>query len=398
MKLLPEEKLQGPKLKPGTIPSVTTIEKSLGESKKYAIKKRKDVVSALINNNDPTLNHDENCNVRSENETLVPNTQLHCIETQCELGCEVDRKYLVLESTAYNMSDTVSNISDTDNMSDTFSKISDTYNMSDTVSNISDTDNMSDTFSKISDTYNMSDTVSNISDTDSENVEGNKESEVGETETKVINMSRYFKGTMLCVKYICECDNELAWYPQPMNGKQPQGIALIAPALFLSGILVEPLRSFCKAIVFTNRNKPVRLAGDGQYDSPGFSVKYLVYSFMDLDTGLVVDFELVQKGMVKSELERASFENIMEKCRHQLKRAGNRRNIRKCPLARCTTSPVHIRPINPLAGRSTEDMSGGGPGVAAPLAGTRGRVNAHGERGGGGDSVGHPVGLHQPAT
>ncbi|KAJ8890614.1 hypothetical protein PR048_010123 [Dryococelus australis] len=144
--------------------------------------------------------------------------------------------------------------------------------MSDTVSNISDTDNMSDTVSNISDTDNMSDTVSNISDTDSENVEGNKESEIGETER-----------TMLCVKYICECDNELAWYPQPMNGKQPQGIALIAPALFLSGILVEPFLSFCKysiqassqkvlerkkrklyIFVLRNRNKPVRLAGDGQ--------------------------------------------------------------------------------------------------------------------------------------
>ncbi|KAJ8887563.1 hypothetical protein PR048_013779, partial [Dryococelus australis] len=133
----------------------------------------------------------------------------------------------------------------------------------------------------------------NISDTGSENVEGNEESEVGETER-----------TMLCVKFICECGNESARYSQPVNGKQLQGNALIASELLLSGILFEP---------FLIRNKPVWLAGDGQYDSPGFSAKYFVYSLMDLDTGLVVDFELVQKGMIKDELERATCENIMEK-------------------------------------------------------------------------------------
>ncbi|KAJ8867152.1 hypothetical protein PR048_033016 [Dryococelus australis] len=124
------------------------LQKLLGEcssiayndrAKRYAVKKRKEVMGALIDNNDPRLNNDENCNVRSENETVVTNTQLHCIETQCELG-----------------------------------------------------------------------------------------------------------------------------------------------------------------------------SGDGQYDSHSFPAKYLVYSLMDLDTGLLVDFELVQKGMVKGELERAACENIME--------------------------------------------------------------------------------------
>ncbi|KAJ8897431.1 hypothetical protein PR048_002777 [Dryococelus australis] len=66
-------------------------------------------------------------------------------------------------------------------------------------------------------------------------------------------------------------------------------------------------------LLVQNRNNPVWLAGDGQYDSPGFSAKYLVYSLMYLDTGLVVDFELVQEEMVKGKLERAACENIMEK-------------------------------------------------------------------------------------
>ncbi|KAJ8879303.1 hypothetical protein PR048_019911, partial [Dryococelus australis] len=96
-----------------------------------------------------------------------------------------------------------------------------------------------------------------------------------------------------------------------MNGKKPQGNALIESALLLSGILFETFLSFYKAIKL-HINKPVWLAGDGQYDSPGFSAKYLVYSLMDLDIGLVVDLELVQKGIVKGELERAACENLME--------------------------------------------------------------------------------------
>ncbi|KAJ8881553.1 hypothetical protein PR048_018035, partial [Dryococelus australis] len=55
--------------------------------------------------------------------------------------------------------------------------------------------------------------------------------------------------------------------------------------------------------VVKNWRWPIRLSR--------FPAKYLVYSIMDLDTGL--DFELVQKGMVKSELERAVCENIMGK-------------------------------------------------------------------------------------
>ncbi|KAL4126650.1 hypothetical protein QTP88_010859 [Uroleucon formosanum] len=55
------------------------------------------------------------------------------------------------------------------------------------------------------------------------------------------------------------------------------------------------------------------LAGDGQYDSPGFCAKYCIYSVMDLNSSKIVDFQLVQKGMVKGDLERAACEMLLQK-------------------------------------------------------------------------------------
>lgn len=40
--------------------------------------------------------------------------------------------------------------------------------------------------------------------------------------------------------------------------------------------------------------RPARLAGDGRADSPGFSAKFGTYSLLDLDSGKIIHFELVQ--------------------------------------------------------------------------------------------------------
>lgn len=42
------------------------------------------------------------------------------------------------------------------------------------------------------------------------------------------------------------------------------------------------------------RANPLRLAGDGRADSPGFSAKFGTYSVLDLETTKIVHFELVQ--------------------------------------------------------------------------------------------------------
>jgi len=53
------------------------------------------------------------------------------------------------------------------------------------------------------------------------------------------------------------------------------------------------------------------LAGDGQYDSPGFCAKYCTYSIMDINTGKIIDFKLVQKGQFKGDLERQACEQLL---------------------------------------------------------------------------------------
>jgi hypothetical protein len=61
-------------------------------------------------------------------------------------------------------------------------------------------------------------------------------------------LNSYTKGSMLCVKLVCECGNKRSWYSQPMVGKRAEGNVLIASSLLLSGILFTPFKSFCNTI------------------------------------------------------------------------------------------------------------------------------------------------------
>jgi hypothetical protein len=150
-------------------------------------------------------------------------------------------------------------------------------------------------------------------------------------------LNSYTKRSMLCVKIVCECGNKITWYSQPMVGKRPEGNVLIASSLLLSGILFTPFKSFCNTIkmpmmprstfdkrvnnivgpvikdkdlwyvereknlnTLKNSREPIWLAGDGQFDSPGFSAKYIICSTMDLHSGLIIDSELLQKDLIKA--------------------------------------------------------------------------------------------------
>lgn len=53
------------------------------------------------------------------------------------------------------------------------------------------------------------------------------------------------------------------------------------------------------------------LAGDGQFDSPGFCAKFVTYSIMDLNTGYIIDFSIIQKGMVKGDLEKSACNYVL---------------------------------------------------------------------------------------
>ena len=46
------------------------------------------------------------------------------------------------------------------------------------------------------------------------------------------------------------------------------------------------------------KNKDIVLSGDGRCDSPGQSAKYCTYSMMDIDTGYILHFKIVDKREV----------------------------------------------------------------------------------------------------
>ena len=59
------------------------------------------------------------------------------------------------------------------------------------------------------------------------------------------------------------------------------------------------------------KTKEVDIAGDGHYDSPGWTAKYCTYSILEISTGAILDLFVCQRGMYCGDLE-------MESCREVL--------------------------------------------------------------------------------
>jgi hypothetical protein len=56
----------------------------------------------------------------------------------------------------------------------------------------------------------------------------------------------------------------------------------------------------------------------GQYDSPGFSAKCVTYSIMDIKIKTILDFVLLQRGMVDGDLEKAACEKVLNEMTSKL--------------------------------------------------------------------------------
>jgi len=141
-------------------------------------------------------------------------------------------------------------------------------------------------------------------------------------------------------------NHTLNWSSQPQYGKLPVGNVLIASSLMMSGINFNSFIEFCSTLnlnMFTrtiydrhisryftpvvnfawykkqnemlgkirNSSDATWLAGDGQFDSPGFCAKFVTYSIMDLNTGNIIDFSIIQKGMVKGDLEKSACNYVL---------------------------------------------------------------------------------------
>ncbi|KAJ8893602.1 hypothetical protein PR048_006202 [Dryococelus australis] len=129
---------------------------------------------------------------------------------------------------------------------------------------------------------------------------------------EISNMSYYCKGAMMCIKNACACRNVFSWYSHPVFCKRQEGNVEIASSLSLD-IAMFSNTPYDKIINSIISQVIKSLAGDGQYDSPGFCAKYVVYSLMDLHRGIIVDFELWQKGMEKGDLEKNACEDLISK-------------------------------------------------------------------------------------
>ena len=137
-------------------------------------------------------------------------------------------------------------------------------------------------------------------------------------------------GSFVQIIQLCQaCNSRRTWESQPFIGNVPAGNLRISAAILCSGSLpAKSLRIFeflnCYSIskttffrhqqmylhpaihmvwkadqerslsTFLETNSPLLLSGDGRSDSPGHSAKYGSYSFLELSTGKVVDFQLVQ--------------------------------------------------------------------------------------------------------
>ncbi|KAE9524465.1 hypothetical protein AGLY_015186 [Aphis glycines] len=141
----------------------------------------------------------------------------------------------------------------------------------------------------------------------------------------VVSVQHYIQGALQSVITICDRNHKLIWRSQNKSNKRPLGNILIGSALTLSGILYTQMCYTGPIIcnIWENQKKStidsiknsendIWLVGDGQYDSSGFCAKYCIYSVMDLRSGKIVDFKLVQKGMVKGDLERKGCELLLD--------------------------------------------------------------------------------------
>lgn len=168
----------------------------------------------------------------------------------------------------------------------------------------------------------------------------------------VENSTKSVIGTMLIIKSTCIDGHTVTWYSHPTHGSNNRSLGNIAIASsillsglsfsafqdlafvlklaifssttyydiiksYISGVLAQVWQEHRQANVgdLLSAEDDVQLAGDGQYDSPGFSGKYCTYSVMDLKTHKIIDFEVVQRKQVVVDLEKAGCERVLRRLR-----------------------------------------------------------------------------------
>lgn len=164
----------------------------------------------------------------------------------------------------------------------------------------------------------------------------------------VTSVKQSTKGTLLIVTTICEKGHIVRWRSQKTKQRYGMGTVSIATAMYITGLSFATFQSFAETIhlcfmsertFYTlikrfvspaikhtwtkhkqetinelKKNKcAIKIAGDGQYDSPGFCAKYVTYTVMEVDTDKIIDFIVLQKGLVNGELEKPACDQLLSR-------------------------------------------------------------------------------------
>ncbi|XP_040191633.1 uncharacterized protein LOC120924691 isoform X1 [Rana temporaria] len=166
---------------------------------------------------------------------------------------------------------------------------------------------------------------------------------------KVIKIKKYLVGSALVVEGFCgEHHRFHLWSSQPFVGKMPAGNLLLSGSILGSGSNFRKVSNFfhllglcgiSQTTYYKNQNyylfpiinhhwceerkdvisiigtRTVALAGDGQCDSPGSSAKYCTYTFLDMDTDKIIDFQVepIKTGASSTSLEKIAFEKALQR-------------------------------------------------------------------------------------
>lgn len=349
--LLPNEK-NVRKLKKTAIPSLLlSVKNASGSSKRCSTYIRKKLVSELASE------HVEEQQCASE-----PDVSSHPMDTdvsygniearmsedigvQCELGSEIYYKYSALYE------------NDTDDESINSSELS--LQTSDSENELVDIGTIKE------DTTDDSESDGNIRDIDGDKRQVQTDFEFILVQTKtlltlfkhcancalpLVEIKQCIRGAVLRIESKCSEGHYNKWSSYDEPGKCT---VHLSGALLLNGMNFLPFSNFARTLklsFISNRTyyKAIRIhvspvtndfwlrhknniyekakceeelwiAGDGQYDSPGFSAKYVTYTIMNVKTKHILNFVTLQRGMVEGDLEKAACEKALDEITTKLK-------------------------------------------------------------------------------
>ena len=84
---------------------------------------------------------------------------------------------------------------------------------------------------------------------------------------------------------------------------------------YLCPVINQAWKDHQQSLLAKFKDTPLHLLGDGHCDSPGYSTKYGTYTHIEQDTGLIIDFQLVQVSEVANSvvMEKEGFQLSLNK-------------------------------------------------------------------------------------